>query len=242
MKRFIVVGVLVFLVVLVATFPARVAYRWLDLPDLQLTGISGSIWSGQADEGLAVDAYLRDIRWAINPAALLTGKLSYSAEARPVGGMIATDIAVGLGGALEFENLTGSIPLALVHTAFQDAGMTGDLSMEFERLVLANGVVTDARGFIAVENAFAPLLSSAPLGSYRADISSRDSAIVGIIDDTAGVLDVEGELRLEADRSYSLVGNVSARPDAPRTVSDQLVFLGSPDANGMRPFRFEGSL
>ena len=44
MKRYIFAGILVLLIVLLVTFPARVAYQWFAPPDLTLSGISGSVW------------------------------------------------------------------------------------------------------------------------------------------------------------------------------------------------------
>ena len=115
MKRLIIAGVLVFLVVLVVSFPARVAYRWFAPPDLQLSGISGSVWKGFAAEGLAGGAYLQSISWQLKPSALLTGELAFETSASPAAGTVNTDVAIGLGGSLALTNLSGSVPLDLVH-------------------------------------------------------------------------------------------------------------------------------
>ena len=73
MKRTIVAALVVFLIILVMTFPARVAYRWLGPDALLLGGLSGSIWNGAATEGWVGGAYLRDITWHCLPTSLLTG-------------------------------------------------------------------------------------------------------------------------------------------------------------------------
>jgi hypothetical protein len=51
-----------------------------------------------------------------------------------------------------------------------------------------------------------------------------------------------GTIAISPDRSYSLVGDVAARPGAPPSIEQQLRFLGSADDRGFRQFRFEGQL
>ena len=242
MKRIIISGLLVFLVVLVVTFPARVAYRWFAPPDVTLSGISGSIWSGNATEGLAGGAYLRDISWRIKPAELLTAKLAFVTAAKPASGTMNADVAVGFGGDLALTNLTGSVPLDLVHDAFQQAGISGDVSLEFSELALENGLPVAANGSVTVANFFAPDLSAGVLGDYRASFQSSGGSVNGSVEDLSGVLEIDGTITINPDRSYSLVGDVAARPGAPPSIEQQLRFLGSADERGMRQFRFEGRL
>ena len=74
------------------------------------------------------------------------------------------------------------------------------------------------------------------------EISTQDSGIVGLVTDAGAVLDVTGTLQLAEDRSYSLVGNVAPNRETPVSLNNNLRFLGTPDQNGERQFRFEGSL
>lgn len=242
MKRIVLSGLLVFLLVLVVTFPARVAYRWFAPPDLQLSDISGSVWNGSASEGMAGGAYIRDISWRMKPAALLTGKLKFETSANPASGAMNADVAVGVGGSLTLTNLSGNVPLDLVHNAFQQAGISGDVSLEFSSLVLENGLPVEATGSITVANFFARDLSAGVLGDYRADFQTSGENILASVEDLAGVLEVVGVITINPDRSYSLVGDVAARPGAPPSIEQQLRFLGSVDERGLRPFRFEGQL
>lgn len=242
MKRYIIAGSIVFLAVLATTFPARVAYEQFAPPDLSLTGISGSVWSGTAAEGLAAGAYLRNLTWKIKPTSIFSGQLAYRVSAQPAAGQIDTDVAVAMDGSLTLSQLSGSVPLDLVHEALQQAGIGGELTLEFARLVLRDGLPVDVEGTVTVTNFFVPNLSSARLGDYRAEFYTENQSVMANVTDTAGVLEVAGVVTLAPDRSYSLLGDVGARPAAPPSVTRQLEFLGSPDERGMRQFRFEGSL
>jgi len=242
MKRYIIAGLIVFVAVLVTTFPARVAYNQFAPPDLNLTGISGSVWNGTAAEGLAAGVYVRKLTWKVKPTSIFAGQLAYRVSAQPAAGQIDTDVAVAMDGALTLSDLSGAVPLDLVHEALQQAGIGGELSLEFARLVLRDGLPVDVEGSVSVTNFFVPTLSSARLGDYRAEFYTDNGSVMANVTDTAGILEVAGVVTLAPDRSYSLIGDVGARPAAPPSVTRQLEFLGSPDESGMRPFRFEGSL
>lgn len=242
MKRYIVVGLLVFFAVLLVTFPARVAYQLFAPPDLRLNGIAGSIWSGSADEGMAGGAYIRQIRWRMKPADLFKGQLAFETSASPAAGSLTTDVAVGLGGNLTLSDLRGTVPLDLVHPTFQQEGIRGDLSLQFTELVIANGLPIVADGAMTIANLYAPKLSAGVLGDFRADFTTSGDGIDGSVDDTSGVLDVAGTITISSDRSYRFVGDVATRPGAPPSIDQQLRYLGSADERGMRQFRFEGQL
>ena len=93
-----------------------------------------------------------------------------------------------------------------------------------------------------ISNLYVRDLSAAVIGDFRMEFRTTDGRLVAVINDEAGVLEVSGDFVVENDRSYRLTGLVRARPDAPPSIEQQLRFLGTPDNEGKRPFRFEGSL
>lgn len=242
MKRLIIAGLITFMIVMIATFPARVAYNLLAPPEIQLSGISGSIWNGTASEGKAAGAYIQNLAWQIRPLALLSGKLAFTASGNPAAGTMHTEIAVGLDGKLTLSDFVGSVPLDLVHQSFQQGGIRGDVLMQLDTLVIENGKPVAAQGTITVTDFFAPLLSNSKIGDFRADFQTTDAGIVGTVEDTAAVLDVSGTITLTPDGSYTFIGDVGATSQTPRSITDQLRYLGSPDERGQRQFRFEGQL
>ena len=242
MKRTIVAGLGIFLVIMVMTIPARVAYQWLEPDTLLLGRLSGSIWNGAATEGLVGGAYLTDITWQLLPSALLTGKIAFETSARPISGTVSAEVAMGKNGMLAISHLTGNVPLDLVHDVFQQAGIDGDLSLRFDTLVLKNNLPVLANGDITVSNLYARDLSANPLGSFRANITTVNGRVTAYVEDVAGVLDVTGVISLNEDRSYSFIGEVATMPSAPPSIEQQFRFLGSPNPAGMRQFRFEGRL
>ena len=56
-----------------------------------------------------------------------------------------------------------------------------------------------------------------------------------------GPLAVEGTLRLTPEPGFDLEGLVKARPTASADLAKDIQFLGSPDAQGRRPFSLAGT-
>lgn len=242
MKRLIIAGFFTFLLVLIATFPARVAYNWLAPAEIQLSGISGSIWNGTATDGKAGGAYIQNLAWRFRPMALLGGKLAFTASGNPAGGTMNTEVALGLDGNLALSDFVGSVPLDLVHQSFQEAGIRGDVMMRLDSLVIKDGLPVAAQGTVTVTDFFVPLLSTSEIGDFRADFQTTDNGIVGNVEDMSAVLDVTGTVTLTQNGSYMFIGEVGETPETPRSITDQLRYLGSADERGRRPFRFEGQL
>jgi general secretion pathway protein N len=242
MKRLIAAGIFVFLIVLIATFPARVAYNWFAPPEIQLSGIAGSIWNGTASEGKAAGAYIQNLAWQFRPGALLGGKLAFTASGSPAAGTMTTEVALGMNGDLTLSDFVGSVPLDLVHQSFQRSGIRGDVVLRLDTLVIKDGLPSEAFGTITVTDFFAPMLSTSAIGDFRADFQTADNGIVGNVENMSAVIDVTGTITLTQNGSYTFIGNVGATAETPRSITDQLRFLGSADENGQRQFRFEGQL
>ena len=85
-------------------------------------------------------------------------------------------------------------------------------------------------------------MSTSERGDGRADFLTTDVGIVGNVEDMSAVLDVSGTITLEQNGSYTFIGEVGETAETPRSITDQLRYLGSADERGRRPFRFEGQL
>lgn len=242
MKRLIFLGLVVFLAVMVVTFPARVAYTWFAPAELQLSGIEGSIWNGSATEGFAAGAYIQNIRWQFKPMALLSGNLAYQTSSNPASGSMIAEVAVGMSGELMLSDLTGNLPLDLVHPAFQQNGIRGDISLQFESVVISNGMPSTVVGTVTITDFFVPDLATSTLGDFKADFQTTDGNVVGSVEDVAAVIDVSGTINLNPDRSYTLIGTVAPTSATPASIVDQLPYLGSANELGQHDFRFEGQL
>ena len=234
-------AVLTLVIALVITFPARVAYHWVGSPLIKMSGIQGTIWNGGARDFSTNGVYLRDLTWRMHPLRLFTGKVVYEISGSPVSGFLESEVAVGFGGALTLRDLTASVPLQMFASAANIAGLRGNASLEFERLELVSGRATAIDGTVDVANLVVPMLSSAPLGGYRAEFFTQNNGIVASVEDTDGVIDLAGSLQLNADKTYAFLGQVVAKPNAPDSVKNQLRYLPAANERGQQELRLEGS-
>ena len=242
MKRLLIPGILILFGVLLATFPARVAYNWFAPAELRLSGIAGSVWNGSAAAGIAGGAYVRNITWQFKPLSLLSGRVGFETRSNPGSGSLHAELAVGPGGDLLLSGLSGNLPLDMLHPAFQQSGMRGDIALQFEKIVISNGFPVAVQGSVTVTDFFVADLSSSRIGDFRADFQTSDARITGSVEDVSGVLDVSGTISLHPDRSYSFIGQVAPTPLTPPSIVHQLQFLGSANDRGQHEFRFEGQL
>jgi len=241
-RLLIAAGVATFIVGIALTFPARIAYSWFAPPALRLSGISGTVWNGQAAEGSADGIYLRDLRWQFQPFSLFRGRVAYGIESDSAFGFVRGKVAIGIGGVVSMQNVTSTVALQEFRDLFQLQGFEGRLEVDFDSLVIRDGLPVEAFGVVRLTNLLAPQLSPLAIGDYMAEFSSNADGIVASVEDLGGVLDVAGTITLGTDRSYAFVGKIAALPGAPPGLSDQLRFLGSPDERGYRDFRIEGQL
>lgn len=241
-KRTIVIGVATFAVALIILFPARVLYQWTAPAHVQVNGISGTVWNGSAAEGTVSGIYFRNLDWQFRPLALARGQLGYRVRLEPAGGFVEGEAGFSFGGTVAVKNLNAALSLGDAVQVAMMTGVNADVTLQLDRLELEDGWPTRIQGTVGVSDLSIRNLAPTPIGSYQAEFQPGEDAIVAAVEDTSGVLELAGTLRLTPDRDYSLIGRVGARKDAPESVTQQLRLLGSPDSRGLREFRFEGSL
>jgi hypothetical protein len=86
------------------------------------------------------------------------------------------------------------------------------------------------------------MVDPSPIGGYRAEFFTDDSAVVASIEDVDGAFDLAGSLTISHDRTYQFVGKVAATDSTSAKLRQQLRFLGSPDDRGQHDIRLEGQL
>ena len=241
-RGLLLTAVLTVVVGLTILFPARIAYRWLSPDELAVSGITGTVWRGNARAAAANGVYLADVSWKFVPWRIFTGKLAYKIDASPVSGFVEGVAGFGVGGSIVVSDLAASLPLPMFADVLNIRGLAGVASLQFAKLKLRDGIPVAADGNLQVDNLVVPALSRESIGGYRAEFSTQRDGIAASVEDTDGVVDLAGSLKLSNDRSYTFLGQVIAKPETPATLQRQMQFLGSADARGQRELRLEGSL
>jgi general secretion pathway protein N len=241
-KRIVVIGIATFLIGTILLFPARAAYQWFVPDPVKLSGISGSIWNGKASAGVVAGVYFTNLSWSFKPLSLLSGKLAVDASVNAADGQISMTAGIGVSGSVTLNDVAARLTLATIHPALRSNRIDGVVNLQLQKLVLKNGWPAEVEGSVNVDNLVSAAAGPDPLGNFRADITTQDGAIVGLVKDAGAVLDVTGTLQLSENRSYSFTGFVAPNSETPAVLNRNLRALGSPDENGQRQFRLEGTL
>lgn len=236
------VGLVVFAVMIVATLPASLLTSRLP-PELAVEGVSGTIWSGGADEVRLRGVALGALQWSARPAALLTGTLAYQVELTRPDGYLRGRIGATLGGAIEGESLEMKLPITTLHPEAGDSAWSGGLEGHVAHVRLERGWPVELIGTFTID-ALRPPATPYSIGRYGIDFDGRANTateLVGRVRDLEAPLLVRGQLEIRHERAYRLEGEVTPRPGAAPEVGRAVAFLGTPDAAGRRSFEITGT-
>lgn len=249
-RSWIALGAGAYIAFALASFPAAVAYHWFAPEALRLSGISGTAWSGSAALGSVPGLALTDLRFSLSAPSLLLGRLAGRLEARLDDGFVDAG-AVATFGRLRLEGVQVSTRVATLAGFVPIGDARGALSISLDELVLVDGWPVNAIGSVRIgQLAVPPLVSTrgtglVEIGSFTIELmDSGGQGIVGTLDDTGGPLEVvDGTLTLDLDRRYELRGLVRARENASEELVQGVTMMTrEPNADGLRPFDFPGSL
>lgn len=242
--RWLVPGMFAYLVFLCATFPAAYALHWLrsDLPDIQLGGVSGSIWSGQSQQLVFESVPLGAMSWQFDWHAPWSGNLGYHVQLADPGMQLDGRAAIGPGGRIVIRDLVGHIPVKrLDHwLPLPPDAVDGLLQLNLTNLSIVNGLPQAAEGDVTLSDANLNWPQAAVLGSYQMRLHTSQG-ITGDIQDSSGPLVLQAQAVLRPDGAYSVTGKLSAR-DTNSAAAQLLTYLGAPDASGKYAIDFSGRL
>lgn len=246
----IIAGILVFLIWLIATIPARLVLAHVSnaLPAFYAEGVSGTIWSGSAAR-VAITApgfnhELGQTQWQLHPLALLGGKLALTLDAKNGRDRIASDAAVSLGGRIELRNTDVSLPAALIRNWYPvPAQVDGLLSLQLKSLSFANAVIDDLDGALTWQDAQVDF-AGAPvkLGTLLAQLSLGDNGAYKVdLSDLGGPLGVAGLVLVSpTERSWLADLKVTPKAGFDPTVANMISQFGARDPSGAVTYKQAG--
>jgi general secretion pathway protein N len=248
MRRRLLIAILAvvgFVTMLVWRLPAK----WLvsRIPATSCAEIDGSIWSGSCAGLVVQNTAVGDVQWVLHPAALLTGKLAGHVAFTDGPTAAQADVEARSSSSITLRNLVADIPLDPAAIPRMPPTLGGRAHLDLARLTLVNQAITQLEGRVEVHDLEDRSHGTTQIGSYSLTFPPGATGIpVAQLHDLGGPLSVEGTVRLTlrpgfSGGQYSVEGLVAPRPTAPLELKRNLEPLGSPDAQGRRPFGFEGT-
>lgn len=233
-------------VVVAATFPAAVAWRWWGerVPDLKLQGISGTVWNGTATRVAVRGQALGRMQWQLPFARLLGGQPLVSVDLSGPGMKLKADITRAADGALVLNGLAAEAEAGWLGPALAipELEPTGLLVTEGASLVLLpNGLPQAIDARIEWRNAGVRGQVVARLGTLVIEAHGKDGRIeASVADQGDGDVEVLGGAVLDKGvyRSETiLVPRVEQGP-----VVEALQWVGTPRPEGGRLLVVEGRI
>lgn len=237
-RSLLLIGLFSFIVFVLVSAPVAVVWPRLaaSQPALELAGLSGTVFDGTASAvSLQGRPLARPLHWRFRPLSLLTAKLGFHVDgaldglnfdgrvAKSLGGDIAVDGMQASGGLKSLLNLSGDTFLPV----------DGEVAIDLDTLRLAGNFPKRLNGEIRIGNVRWTLTKEAQaLGDFTILLSTEAEVIVARVMPTAGPLDVGGEIRVMADRSYEVDLKVKAKPDATQGIQNLVRTLGEADTEG----------
>jgi len=231
-------------------FLTRLPLRWA-LPllpkSVHCDGPTGTLWNGQCaslSSRTGATAFLvGELGWQLRPWQLLRGRIALDVGLSR--GPLRANAQLQWGiNRLEVLGLSAHGPLDPALLPGFPATWRGELQISGGRLRLDKGRLTVLEGNARASNLGGMGPVPTTYGSYQLQFprSTGETPGIGQIRDEGGPLQVQATLRVTPAREWQLDGLVAARATSDPALARQIQYLGSPDAQGLRPFSLAGSL
>ena len=240
-----------FIIALAATAPARLIEGGA-VQGLHPTSTKGTIWHGTttitADMPTGGKLHLQDVSWQLSPWKLFLGQANVALKI-PSSNYLHGELNINAG--LNELQLSGNLQGAVQPAVTQMKLPVPITTAGNWALNIANFQVSDFNSEKICDNLDAQLTASTmemrlnrqwhPLGDYQAQLScsNEHSLVVTLADNNLVGLRLNAQVsgRITAPQ-VSLQGSMQPSAQTPKPITDVLVFLGEPDAQGRYHFKW----
>ncbi len=256
MKRWIGWGSLMlfaYMVGLVVNLPA--AWFWEQAqqqlreeipPQLELTDISGTVWSGAVEDLSWQRTSVGRLEWDFSFAELLSGQLGYRLLLQPAEGHLQLNATINLEQQLLLSEAKGQMPASELgrYVPFLPVVLDGTWLVDQAEVILnPNGRPLTASGELRWQQAALKAPAEVALGSIQASVTTEESGIIRAeFDNREGDVGVKGSGEIQPSGRYSISGAISPRGRASASLRRTLSLLGRPDRSGKIRIQRSGKL
>src|SRR5688500_15786852 len=233
---------LVLLAGLAWTAPAEVAYRYARdrLGPIALSGISGSVWDGRAEQVTAFGRGIGALDWHVRKSPLLSRRAI--AQLKLGGAGIDAQARVDAArDVVRLEGLTLALPAAMLGPALDIPALVfeGRVVLDVPEAEIVGGYLRSARGSATWKDIGVQGAAVARMPGIRAEFApAADGSIVATIRDLGGALAIDGRVTIR-DGKFDSETRLSLREPAPQ-LGEMLKFIGERTPDGASLLRVQG--
>jgi general secretion pathway protein N len=220
--RLAVAGLAAFVLFVVLSAPAAklLPYFQPQLPGVQFSGVTGSLWSGRAVRVGAGAVQLSKVHWSLRPLALFKGALEFSIDADQGGHPLTGRAGIGVLSGIYVADVVGQLAASdlLYWSGMTGIGLDGQLDFAIDTIEEIGAGLPAVAG--AVSWSPAKVLAPLELDLGQAQLVTRIEAGVthGKVSASGGVLTVTGDLTVNPDGNYTLVAELQKKGSVPQAV------------------------
>ncbi len=246
MKKKIIILSILFVVFLIALAPVSLIQSPLkNIRAVKITGMSGSIWSGNISEISAKKINLSNIAYSISFTQLFLAKLStdLSINSGDIQGDLTLNIGTNYKDSITVENANLLLPAEKIkdYVSTFGAKLSGDITTSQLSLITNKNNIDFIEGIARWKQAYVEVLGqSFELGEFAIELKTDESSKVinGKLLNTKNLLGLQGNLKYMPDGTLEFVGSVSESIDNNLLVAASLYKNGN-SANGRMPIKFK---
>jgi general secretion pathway protein N len=248
-KKLITIGIGLFFALLIWQLPARLIFVLLPASVAQGFHAEGTVWNGRVRIINVAGQQLRNTEWNLAISRLLLGQLAIDFKTRWGGGFAEGFASISATGKLRLSDTVAGMDTAMLSPILNIPQLGGQASLNIAELVLVDNWPQTLTGSLEIRNLASPLMGNGGADlignvavTFAAGTDQEAGTLTGKLSDTGGPLQLDGTLLLTAPANYAVSARLQARPEAAKSLRDNLEFLGSPEADGNYVFELAGSL
>ena len=229
-------GVVAYLLFLVAAAPAAKVLPLVQsrLPEVRLSGVEGSLWSGKAAKLDLTPLQLQDVSWSFRPFGLFVGRAVFDVDGQLQAQRVKAKAGTTFFGTPYLSDVQGRIAAndLLYWLGIKPLQLSGRLDFDIDDVVWSESGLPAMAGTASWSPAQLVSPIELVLGTAQLETYVEDSVTLGKLETKGGALLVQAEVELKPDGAYRFDADIQQKGDVPQAVSKFLsTFADYKDGN-----------
>ena len=241
MKKYILIGCLVFLFAILATIPASIAAKLLP-NNISASRYQGNLWNGSASAFTVDQLNLGSVQWEVKPICFLMFKLC--ADIKQNNPELSSTFSLKLRNTTDLENLNASGDARILNSLVNKYGITlaGDFQADLAQLSFAENRIQNIDGDMQFSSLSVNGVLRVLLGDLSSEFEPQDEHTLITISNDQGHVDLSGIVQLFHDMSFELDMNIRQNQQSSEAVVNGMQFIGAQQADGSVRLQHNGKL
>ncbi|CAA6806598.1 MAG: Unknown protein [uncultured Thiotrichaceae bacterium] len=244
-KTLIIAGLLSFGGTLIATLPASFVIEPLNKPpNIHLSGVKGSLWSGSIAQATINNISWGEVRWKLRPLSLLTGKLGVKLDTKHPEAEIQGLANIHFSKELTLQEVLFSLNSSRINQLQPYAKFDGTAKGRIDTLYLKDFELSQAPlidGILNLEEASMSSPVNIQQGNYKLSIENNGEENLGKISTHQAPVQISGNVTLNKDWNYKTDLAIKTTPTG-KNLDVFLNMAGKKTPDGKLLIKLQGDL